>query len=119
IPALAAFPPAGNVLLKADGLGKEQAIDTLQYLALRFLTHLPAGKARLTIFDPVGLGDNFAALMHLADYDAALIAHRIWTEEHHFEQRLVDLTGHMESIIQKYLRNQYPSIEAYNADAGE
>ena len=119
IPALAPFPTAGNVLLKAEGPGKEQAIDALQQLSMRFLTMLPAGKARLTIFDPVGLGDNFAALMHLADYDEALIAHRIWTEEHHLEQRLVDLTGHMESIIQKYLRNQYPSIEAYNEDAGE
>ncbi|HQR07107.1 MAG TPA: FtsK/SpoIIIE domain-containing protein [Gemmatales bacterium] len=119
LPALAPFPTAGNVLLKAEGPGKEKAIDELQQLSMRFLTMLPAGKARLTIFDPVGLGDNFAAFMHLADYDEALIAHRIWTEEHHFEQRLVDLTGHMESIIQKYLRNQYPSIEAYNQDAGE
>lgn len=119
IPALAPFPTGGNVLLKADGPGKEQAIEELQQLSMRFLTGLPAGKARMTIFDPVGLGDNFAAFMHLADYDEALIAHRIWTEEHHLEQRLVDLTGHMESIIQKYLRNQYPSIEAYNEDAGE
>ena len=119
LPALAPFPTGGNVLLKADGPGKEQAVDALQALTLRFLTQLPAGKARLTMFDPVGLGDNFAALMHLADYDEALIAHRIWTEEHHFETRLVDLTGHMESIIQKYLRNQYQSIEAYNEDAGE
>lgn len=119
LPALAPFPTGGNVLLKADGPGKEQAVDALQALTLRFITQLPAGKARLTMFDPVGLGDNFAALMHLADYDEALIAHRIWTEEHHFETRLVDLTGHMESIIQKYLRNQYQSIEAYNEDAGE
>jgi hypothetical protein len=119
LPALAPFPTKGNVLLKAQGAGKTIAVQTLQTLMMRFLTELPAGKARLTIFDPVGLGDNFAAFMHLADYDEALIAHRIWTEEHHFEQRLVDLTGHMESIIQKYLRNQYPSIEAYNQDAGE
>lgn len=119
IPALAPFPTGGNVLLKADGPGKERAIETLQQLSMRFLTGLPAGKARMTIFDPVGLGDNFAAFMHLADYDESLIAHRIWTEEHHLEQRMVDLTGHMESIIQKYLRNQYPSIEAYNEDAGE
>lgn len=119
LPALASFPTSGNLLLKGEGPGKTEAVAALQAMTMRFLTELPAGKARLTIFDPVGLGDNFAAFMHLADYDEALIAHRIWTEEHHFEQRLVDLTGHMESIIQKYLRNQYPSIEAYNLDAGE
>jgi hypothetical protein len=119
LPALASFPTGGNLLLKGEGPGKAEAVATLQTMTMRFLTELPPGKARLTIFDPVGLGDNFAAFMHLADYDENLIAHRIWTEEHHFEQRLVDLTGHMESIIQKYLRNQYPSIEAYNLDAGE
>jgi hypothetical protein len=86
---------------------------------LRFLTTLPPGKVRFTIIDPVGLGQNFAAFMHLADYDEALVASRIWTEQAHIEQRLTDLTGHMENVIQKYLRNQFESIEEYNTHAGE
>ena len=40
---------------------------------LRFLTGLPPGKVRFTIIDPVGLGENFAAFMHLADYDEKLV----------------------------------------------
>src|SRR5262249_51154525 len=61
----------------------------------------------------------FAAFMHLADYDEQLVASRIWTEQQHIEQRLADLTAHMENVIQKYLRNQYPTIEDYNVQAGE
>ena len=44
---------------------------------------------------------------------------RIWTEPSHIEQRLSDLTAHMENVIQKYLRNQFETIEDYNVHAGE
>ncbi|HEY8665372.1 MAG TPA: FtsK/SpoIIIE domain-containing protein, partial [Tepidisphaeraceae bacterium] len=57
--------------------------------------------------------------MHLADHDDALVGGRIWTESEHIEQRLEDLTEHMETVIQKYLRNEYETIDDYNAQAGE
>lgn len=120
IPALLPFPTGGNLLLRtATPFDRQQAIRSLQTLMLRYLTSVPPGKVKLTVIDPVGLGDNFAAFMHLADFDESLIAHRIWTEPAHIEQRLSDMTAHMESIIQKYLRNQYSSIEVYNNAAGE
>src|SRR5439155_18731953 len=68
---------------------------------------------------PVGLGENFAAFMHLADHDERLVTSQIWTEPTHIEQRLTDLTDHIASVIQKYLRNQYKTIEDYNRAAGE
>src|SRR6185436_13826781 len=37
----------------------------------------------------------------------------------HIEQKLNDLTEHMETVIQKYLRNEYATIQDYNAQAGE
>ena len=46
-------------------------------------------------------------------------AYRIWTEPVQIEQRLTDLTEHIETVIQKYLRNEFPTIEAYNEAAGE
>ena len=52
----------------------------LQAAMFRLLTSLPPGKVRFTIIDPVGLGENFAAFMHLADYDEPLVTSRIWTE---------------------------------------
>jgi DNA segregation ATPase FtsK/SpoIIIE-like protein len=83
------------------------------------LTSLPPGKVRFTIFDPTGLGENFSAFMHLSDYDERLVTNRIWTEAPHIQQRLTDLTEHMENVIQKYLRNEFASIQEYNTKAGE
>src|SRR4029077_3196258 len=118
-PAFLPFPRLGGLLLHAFGPGRAVAVQTQQALMLRLLTALPPGKVRFTIIDPVGLGDNFAAFMHLADHDEALVTSRIWTEPNQIERRLTDLTAHMENVIQKYLRNQYKSIEEYNAQAGE
>ena len=86
---------------------------------LRLLTSLPPGRVRFTLFDPVGLGRSFAAFMHLADFDDELVGGRVWTESEAIEQRLGDLTEHMETVIQKYLRNEFATIDDYNAQAGE
>ncbi len=119
LPALMDFPDRASLLLRAFDEGRTIGIKTLQAVMLRLLTSLPPGKARFTIIDPVGLGENFAAFMHLADYDDALVTNRIWTEPQHIEQRLADLTEQMENIIQKYLRNDFKTIDEYNAFAGE
>ena len=119
VPAYLPFPDRCSLVLKAADRGRIAAVEELQTVMLRFLTAVPAGKVRFTIVDPVGLGDNFAAFMHLADYDENMIGARIWTEPGQIEKRLSDLTAHMENVIQKYLRNQYKSIEEYNKQAGE
>jgi hypothetical protein len=119
LPALLPFPIQGSLLIKAADQGKDAAITLLQALMLRYLTSVPAGKVRFTIVDPVGLGENFAAFMHLGDYHELLVTNRIWTEAPHIEQKLTDLTEHMENVIQKYLRNEFETIEEYNTMAGE
>jgi energy-coupling factor transporter ATP-binding protein EcfA2 len=119
VPAFIPFPNRAVVLLRVRDEGRTAGVLVLQNLMLRFLTGLPPGKVRFTIVDPVGLGENFAAFMHLADYDEKLINGRIWTEPRDIEQRLADLTEHVTSVIQKYLRNQFSSIEEYNQAAGE
>jgi hypothetical protein len=106
-------------LIEAEDAGRDAAAQLVQNVMLRLLTSLPPGKVRFTIIDPVGLGENFAGFMHLADYDDVLVTSRIWTEPAHIEQRLADLTEQMENIIQKYLRNEFKTIDEYNADAGE
>ncbi|MEO2090721.1 MAG: FtsK/SpoIIIE domain-containing protein, partial [Gemmataceae bacterium] len=119
VPAFLPFPDHAAVLLKAKDAGRAESVRVLQAMMLRFLTGLPPGKVRFTIFDPVGRGENFASFMHLADSDELLVTSRIWTEPGQIETRLTDLTEHMENVIQKYLRNQYKSIEEYNRAAGE
>jgi S-DNA-T family DNA segregation ATPase FtsK/SpoIIIE len=119
LPALLPFPEGCSLLFKSSGAGRAHAVEALQAVMLRLLTTIPPGKVRFTIIDPIGLGQSFAAFMHLADYNEMLVSNRIWTEQGHIEQRLTDLTAHMENVIQKYLRNQFQTIEAYNEQAGE
>jgi hypothetical protein len=118
-PAFLAFPQHASLLIRHDPAGRPQAIATLQSIMVHLLTGLPPGRVRFTLIDPVSLGQNFAGFMHLADYDDALIGGRIWTESTQIDQRLANLTEHMETVIQKYLRNEYPTIDDYNAQAGE
>ncbi|MBC7771061.1 MAG: cell division protein FtsK [Pyrinomonadaceae bacterium] len=119
IPATIALPDECSLFLKHTGEGRDQALGLIRATMLRLLTSLPPGKARFTIFDPVGLGQNFAGFMRLADDDEALVGGKIWTEQRHIEQRLTDLTEHMENVIQKYLRNEFRTITEYNLQAGE
>jgi len=119
VPAMLPFPERSSLLLRARGEGRDRAVNVIQAAMLRLLTSMPPGKVRYTIIDPVGLGENFSAFMHLADYDEQLVASRIWTDNAHIEQRLGDMTGHMENVIQVYLRNEFQSIQEYNEFAGE
>ena len=112
-------PQRTLMLLKAADQGRGPAVSALQAMMLRMLTSVPPGKIRFTIFDPVGLGENFSAFMHLTDYDELLVSSRIWADADQIEQRLIDLTQHMENVIQLYLRNEFESIQQYNATAGE
>ena len=119
LPAVLSFPDHCSILLDAGSEGRVEAVQTLRTIMMRLLTTIPPGKVRFTIFDPVGLGQNFAGFMHLADYSEAFVGGKIWTETRHIEQRLADLTEHMENVIQKYLRNEYETIAQYNEQAGE
>lgn len=119
LPAMLSFPERCSVVIKTGGQGRVEAVQVLQDMMLRFLCAVPPGKVRYTIVDPVGLGQNFAGFMHLADYDEKLVSSRIWTEPQFIEQRLADLTAHMSNVIQKYLRNEYETIDDYNRHAGE
>lgn len=119
LPAVMSFSDSPSLLLEAWGEGRTAANRAIQNAMLRLLTSIPPSKVQFTIIDPVGLGQNFSAFMHLADFDESLVNHRIWTESSHIQQRLTDLTQHMEDVIQTYLRNEYASINEYNQHAGE
>ncbi len=119
LPAVLTVPDRPSLLLEIGDQGRAEAAQVMQDVMLRWLTAAPAGKVRFTIIDPVGLGQDFSSFMHLADYDERLVNSRIWTEQDHIRQRLADLTEHMENVIQKYLRNEYRSIQEYNQVAGE
>ncbi|GAC1474813.1 MAG: FtsK/SpoIIIE domain-containing protein [Isosphaeraceae bacterium] len=118
-PALFAFPDQANLHIVFSREGRNVAIELLQATMFRLLSSMPAGRIRFTIIDPVGIGRNFGAFMHLTDFDEALVSGQIWTEPRQIEERLADLSAHMEKVTQKYLRNEYATIAEYNAVAGE
>ncbi len=118
-PALLAFPAAANLLIETPAEGRGAALAVLQASMFRLLTSLPPGQVRFTIVDPIGIGRNFGAFMHLADYDASLVGNQVWTDARQIDERLADLASHMETVTQKYLRNEYATIEEYNAVAEE
>ena len=118
LPVSLVMPQRGSVLLESDGGGREAMIGSLNQLILRFLSVAPPAKLSFTIIDPIGLGEGFSGLMHLADYDESLINSRIWTQSQQIEARLGDLNDHIEKVIQMYLRNEFASITEYNRQAG-
>jgi len=118
-PASLSFPMSGSLLLRASPYLRKQALDALFGSVIHLLSSFPPAKAKLTLIDPVGLGQSFAALMHLADYDETLVNGRIWSDPVQIERKLTELTEHMEKVIQKYLRNRYQTIDEYNREAGE
>lgn len=120
IPVTWALPGAKSTLwIQAPPGRRHDLIAMLQTLSLRVLTAFPPGQARFTLIDPVGLGQTFAGLLHLGDFEPALVNQRPWSEARDIEMRLSELTAHLEFVVQNYLRNQYATIEDYNRDAGE
>jgi DNA segregation ATPase FtsK/SpoIIIE, S-DNA-T family len=118
VPLSLVCPGQGSILFEAGKTGHEEAVRAINNIIYRVFATTPPGKLMVTIFDPVGLGQNFASLMHLADYEESYINSRIWTQTAQFEEKLAELSDHMEKIIQMYLRNEYATISEYNAEAG-
>jgi len=118
LPLLLTFPQQGMVLFETQNAGREEVITALNNLILRLLSVAPPGRVNFTIIDPVELGQNFAGIMHLADYEERLINSRIWTKTDQIEQQLANLNEHIEKVTQMYLRNEYATIAEYNEQAG-
>ena len=119
IPAALGFPMRGNLVIETSPQTRLPALHAVQSLIGRILVSIPPSKVRFTFIDPVALGESFAAFMHLGDEFEQLVGERIWTDPRAIEQRLVDISEHMETVIQKYLRNEFNDIDAYNDAAGE
>jgi hypothetical protein len=118
VPAALSYPHQGSLLFETGDSGDPAVSGTLNNIILRLLATNPPGKLSFTIIDPVRLGQNFAGLMHLGDYQESIINRRIWTQRDQIEERLAELGEHIEKVIQMYLRNEYATITEYNRQAG-
>lgn len=118
IPLALSFPAEGSLLFETHDSGAATVVGTINNVILRLLAKTPPGKVAFTIIDPVGLGQSFAGLMHVADHEDSIINRRIWTQRDQIEERLAELNEHIEKVIQMYLRNEYATITEYNEQAG-
>ncbi len=118
VPLVLTYPRQGSLLFETTTTGGDDVVRAMNNVIFRLLSTTPPGKLSLTIIDPTGLGQSFASLMHLADFEESYINSRIWTQGQQIEEKLADLSEHMEKVIQMYLRNEYPTIAEYNARAG-
>ena len=114
LPLALTFPGEGSLLFETKDSGGASVIGTMNNVILRLIANTPPGKFSFTFIDPVGLGQNFAGLMHLADYEESLVNRRIWTQRDQIEERLAEMSEHIEKVIQMYLRNDYATITEYN-----
>jgi hypothetical protein len=118
VPLLLALPEQASVLFETKQTGRDAVIAALNNIILRLLSVAPPGRVQFTILDAVELGQSFAGLMHLADFEERLISSRIWTQPAQIEEQLARLNEHIEKVTQMYLRNEYATLAEYNAQAG-
>jgi DNA segregation ATPase FtsK/SpoIIIE, S-DNA-T family len=118
-PAVFSLPGPKSLLLTHGVDTRDRALSTLRTLMTRILSSFPAGKARFVMADPIGIGQSFAGFMRLSDQDPSPVGQRIWAEPQQIERQLSDITEHMQTVIQKYLRKDYATVEEYNRAAGE
>ena len=113
------LPGDRPLVIRHDNASRERALEILRVLMLRALASFPGGKARFVIADPVSIGQSFAGFMRLSDQEPSPVGQRIWSEPAQIERQLADVTEHMQTVIQKYLRADFETIERYNEAAGE
>ncbi|MEN9360111.1 MAG: hypothetical protein RL095_1646 [Verrucomicrobiota bacterium] len=118
LPACLAFPELPSLVVATRNEGRTEASDLVRSTLLRMLASFPAGKAGLVLIDPVGLGESFAPFLRLADGRDDLLGGGVATDSRAIDRRLDDLAAHVETVIQKYLRDEYATLAEYNLAAG-
>jgi DNA segregation ATPase FtsK/SpoIIIE, S-DNA-T family len=119
VPLALGFPAAANLLLRCLPERRTAAVDILSQTLLRSLVASPAGRLKLTLIDPVGLGQSFAPLLALADQGEAILPGGVATDDTRIERALDDLCAHLEAVIRTRLRGRYETIADYNREAGD
>ncbi len=118
LPAIVSLPLNRPIVVTASQ-NRAAAHSLLLAAATRLMVSHPPGQVRFSFVDPTGMGSTVSSLLHLGLQDDKLIGGKAWSSERHIDELLVDLTQHMETVIQRRLRSDFDDIEAYNRLAGE
>jgi DNA segregation ATPase FtsK/SpoIIIE, S-DNA-T family len=115
-PAVVPIIGGRSLLLLADASTLDAANRNVQSILLRLLGSTRPGKLRLTLIDPGGHGQNFAALTGFPDL---IRGDKILHERGEIEEELQGLIQGMSNVIQRYLGSEFRDILEYNRHAGE
>ncbi len=107
-----------GVIIHAHHSQMEAAIEVAHQLLWRLISGAAPTRAKLTLIDPLGRGQHFTSFMALADHDASMVGHRVWTTDSKIDARLGELAHHVEDVLQSSLRDRFERIEDYNQVAG-
>ena len=119
VPCVIQFPGTRALAIDSAPSIRDNANSLLRSVVLRCLMSMPPGRLHLSIFDPVAMGRSFADFLHLGDFDEALIDSKPHTAAREIEGRLEEHVAHLETVVSKYLRGQFASIQEYNQQAEE
>ena len=106
---------SNNVIFKyKTEAGKKKLSQLITSIVYRELLTLLDGKSKLTIIDPIGMGDSCSSLLGLDHkfYTA------VYTDDRSIEEELVKLTKFISLVNTKYLKNNYKNIRQYNIGVG-
>lgn len=112
----ARFPTVVVVSRGAYGAGVQVA----QAYVVGRLAHAGARELIVTWVDTVGSGSSAGPLLSMLDVDDAkdLLDGQVWSEPDHVAERLRRLTDRIAYVRQRCLRDEFPDLDAYNAQAG-
>jgi Cdc6-like AAA superfamily ATPase len=95
---------------------KKEIISTMELMAIKLLSSIPDGLARITIIDKNGAGQNFPTLLMLND---KFTEGKILAEDNEIERDMLELKQSMKTITQSITSNGFDSIEDYNKNTDE
>ena len=108
-----------NKILEYDFESREMALECLTAIEMRLFQSIPAGKLRVTMFDPIDLGKNFSLFSILGENDDRIISTRIWHEMDRMKEKLNDLVTQIAHVNQDCLKGVYKNIVDYNKAVGK
>lgn len=108
-----------NKIIEYDLESREMALEYLTAIEMRLFQSMPAGKLRVTMFDPLDLGKNFAMFSVLGEHDERIISTKIWHETDRMKEKLNELVAQISHVNQDCLKGIYEDIVEYNKAVGK
>jgi DNA segregation ATPase FtsK/SpoIIIE, S-DNA-T family len=117
VPYLAKVPGHNIFVYSSYGLDRRKQL--VNEILLRAVRSVRPGRVRLLLVDPTSLGHVFAPLLSLGQHSETIITTKVWSTEADIRARLEEESERVGLVIQKYLTDEYDTLEEYNQAAGE